>query len=262
MIVAVSDVHLGYEKSNGKDFSRFLEKCDSAGIDHLVLLGDVLDFWRRNNAEVVTEKENAKILDKIARLNVKNIHYIVGNHDYYLLRLNERYAGNYPFIISKSLRLEDGGRKFYFIHGYELEVLANLEPLSIENYEKFSENMCFAENVIGGLASFLWGFVEKECMQAQIRKMRKSPHLREKIDKIYNIAISQARYMLIGMKPDEGLVYGHTHRPFINKGRTVANTGSWVDEVNELSKEKSQNKYVKISNGLMELKTFDEKNFP
>ena len=116
--------------------------------------------------------------------------------------------------------------------------------------------------MIGGLASFLWSFVEKECMQAQIRKMRKSPHLREKIDKIYDIAISQARYMLIGMKPDEGLVYGHTHRPFINKERTVANTGSWVDEVNELSKEKSQNKYVKISNGLMELKTFDEKNFP
>lgn len=83
------------------------------------------------------------------------------NHDYYLLKLNERYAGNYPFSISKSLRLEDGGKKFYFIHGYELEVLANLEPMSIEDYENFSEKMCFVENVIGGLASRLWSLVEK-----------------------------------------------------------------------------------------------------
>jgi UDP-2,3-diacylglucosamine pyrophosphatase LpxH len=262
MIVAVSDVHLGYDKSNRKDFFKFLEKCDSAGIDHLIFLGDILDFWRRNNAELVTEKDNAKILDKIASLNVKNIHYVVGNHDYYLLRLNERYAGNYPFSISKSLRLEDGGKKFYFIHGYELEVLANLEPMSIEDYEKFSEKMCFVENVIGGLASRLWSLMEKNSMEAQVRKIRKSPHEREKIDKVKSIAVSEARYILLGMKPNEILVFGHTHKPFINKETTVANTGSWIDEVDELSREKLTNNYVKISDGRMELKTFDEKNFP
>ena len=84
MIIAVSDVHLGYDKCNLNDFLRFLNECDSAGIDHLILLGDILDFWRKNNAEVVTEKKNAEILAKLAKLNVKNIHYVVGNHDYYL----------------------------------------------------------------------------------------------------------------------------------------------------------------------------------
>ena len=153
-------------------------------------------------------------------------------------------------------------KNIHFIHGYELEVLANLEPMSIEDYEKFSEKMCFVENMIGGLASRLWSLVEKESMEAQARKIRKSPNEREKIDKVYGIAVSEARYILLGMKPNEILVFGHTHRPFINKETTVANTGSWIDEVDELSREKSQNKYVKISDGRMELKTFDEKNFP
>ncbi len=36
--------------------------------------------------------------------------------------------------------------------------------------------------------------------------------------------------MVLGMKPGDNLVYGHTHQPFINEEKTVANTGSWVDE--------------------------------
>ncbi|MBE0525038.1 MAG: metallophosphoesterase [Methanosarcinales archaeon] len=77
IIVVASDVHLGYEKCNKADFLEFLDRCDSASIDHLFLLGDILDFWRRNNARAVLE--NNEIIEKIAELNVRNIHYIVGN---------------------------------------------------------------------------------------------------------------------------------------------------------------------------------------
>lgn len=255
MITVVSDIHIGFDRCNKEDFLRFLDTCNTADIDHLVLLGDILDFWRRNNAQVVVEKENEKILAKLSNLNVKNIYYVVGNHDYYLLRLNERYAGNYPFSISKSLRLEDGGRKFYFIHGYELEVLANLEPLSIESYEKFSEKMCFTEDVLGWFASHLWDLPEKRGgVWKQTGIMKKPPYERKDIDKVYNLAVSKAAYMLLGMKRDENLVFGHTHRPFINKEGTVVNTGSWVDEP-ELSKE-YQNSYVEISDGKIKLKYF------
>ncbi len=251
MIVVVSDVHLGYEKCNKSDFLRFLDTNISKGVDHLVILGDLLDFWRFNNARIVVE--NADVLSKIVRLNVKNIHYVIGNHDYYMLKLNERYAGNYPFTISRSLRLEDGGNKFYFIHGYELEVLANLEPMSIEEYEKFSEMMCFTEDVIGWFASHVWDIVEgAESIAKHLKNMKKSPHDRKDIDKVYRLAVSEAAYVLLGMKPDEKLVFGHTHRPFITKKRNVANTGSWLSEL----KKEYQNSYVEISNGDMKLKFF------
>ena len=84
MIIVVSDVHLGCQSSNKKEFMQFLEMCDTPEIDHLVLLGDILDFWRRNNAHVIVE--NSDVLEKIGHLKAKKIHYVVGNHDYYILR--------------------------------------------------------------------------------------------------------------------------------------------------------------------------------
>ncbi len=259
MIIAVSDVHLGYEKCNKEDFLRFMEICNLSlsQTDHLVLVGDILDFWRRNNAALVIENED--ILSEIGILKAK-VHDVVGNHDYYMLNLNERYAGNYPFTVSKSLRLEDGGNKFYFIHGYELEVLANLEPLSIEMYEEFSEKMCFAEDTIGWFASHLWDLIGggPSIRTRTTIAIKRSLNKRKNVDKIYNLATSPAAYVLLGMKPYERLVFGHTHIPFINEKGTVANTGSWVSD----GRSKEQNTYVKILNGKMELKVFDEKNFP
>lgn len=251
MIIVVSDVHLGYEKSNKNHFLRFLEECNSKNIEHFVLLGDILDLWRRNNAKIVTE--NAEILTKIANLNAKNKYYVAGNHDYYLLKLNKRYEGNYPFVISKSLRLNDGKSKFYFMHGYELEVLANLEPLKIESYEEFSENLCFAEDRTGWVLSKVWDTFEKiSAVKDAIVMMQKNPQERTDIDKIYNFAISEAAYILLGKKPDEKFVFGHTHRPFITKNGNVVNTGSWVAELAP----EFQNSYVEISDGEMKLKFF------
>ena len=65
--------------------------------------------------------------------------------------------------------------------------------------------------------------------------------------------------MLLGMRPDEILVYGHTHRPFLNKEGAVVNTGCWVDE---LSREKDQNRYLRIEDGRMDLRAFDVDEFP
>ncbi len=259
MIIALSDVHLGYEKSNRDDFYRFLEACDSTDIEHLVLLGDILDFWRRNNARIVEDDVNALILNKLAGLKAKHVHYVVGNHDYYLLRLSDRYRQGYHFDISKSLRLEDAGGKFYFIHGYELEALCNLEPLSIEDYERFSEQMCFNEDIMGGFASQLWDLLQNHKLPWNLDMLKAPPQERVKIDRIYDLAISRGRYILLGMRPGEKLVYGHTHRPFISEDRMVANTGSWVDE---LSREKSQNRYIRIEGGRMSLRSFDVDPFP
>jgi UDP-2,3-diacylglucosamine pyrophosphatase LpxH len=253
MILVVSDVHLGYDKCNRADFLDFLNKYQGTEIDHLVLLGDIFDFWRNNNARTVIE--NQEVLVKLNDLNAKNVYYIAGNHDYYIMDLNKRYDGDYPFKVSKYLRLEDGGEKFYFTHGYELEVLLNLEPMTIEIYEDFSRKMCFSGDVLGGIASHLWGFFEKNSdkIGELIEEMKKTPYDRVKIDKVYNLAVSPGKSLFLGMNPDENLVFGHTHRPFINKEKTVVNTGSWVDE---LPSKKDQNSYVEISKGQMELKFF------
>ena len=74
LILAVSDVHLGYQESNRRDFLSFLkEVCKPLGPDdHLVLLGDILDFWRRNNVTVAIE--NQLIFKTLESLKSK-VHY-------------------------------------------------------------------------------------------------------------------------------------------------------------------------------------------
>jgi UDP-2,3-diacylglucosamine pyrophosphatase LpxH len=258
MIIAVSDVHLGCKNSNKDDFLRFLNKCDEGGIDHLVLLGDIFDFWVRNNAKLIIEHED--ILGKLANLNVKNLHYIVGNHDYFLLRLKRRHTEYYPFSISRALRLTDNGINFYFIHGYELEVISSYEPLTIEGYENFCERMCFSEDFIGSYVSNFWNRLENlKGSWWKIRTIEGPPLDRGNINKVKELALSKSKFVLLGMKYDEKLVYGHTHVPFISEDRSVANTGSWIDEG---PKNPMLNTYLKIENGEIELKVFNEKDFP
>lgn len=49
MIVVVSDVHLGYTQSDQNNFNNFIdsELTKLNENDHLVILGDLLDFWRK-----------------------------------------------------------------------------------------------------------------------------------------------------------------------------------------------------------------------
>ena len=45
--VVVSDVHLGTKYSNRDKFTDFIETLGN-DVEHLVLLGDIFDFWRRD----------------------------------------------------------------------------------------------------------------------------------------------------------------------------------------------------------------------
>lgn len=250
MILTISDVHLGYERCNKEAFSKFLDNY-TMDIEHLVILGDLFDLWRRNNAEIIIENED--ILKKLINLNAKNIHYVVGNHDYYMFNLGIRYGDSFPFTISKNLRLTDGGNKFYFIHGYEFEVIG-LEPLTLETYEEFSEKMCSSEDIIGDVASHLWNLIQGTGIKDTLKKNPRERLISSKTtNKIYNLAISKGKCFILGMNSDERLVFGHTHGPFINDDKTVVNTGSWV---NELESKEYQNSYVEIVDGKMELKFF------
>jgi len=258
MIIVVSDIHLGYAKSNPESFRKFLEQCAEIEIEHFIILGDLMDFWRANIAQVITDHHD--ILDQIGHLKAANIHYLPGNHDYYIHRLAERYPDHYPFKVSNRLRLKDGGSSFNFVHGHELELYANFEPMSLDLYERASERMCFTERITGGIATRIWDFLEnRNDMSRKADVIRRPPDERASIDRVHELAISKGAYLLLGMQPSDKLVYGHTHKPFINKEKTVANTGSWVVEG---PADRLRNTYVRIEKGEMELRRFGIDSFP
>lgn len=253
MIIVVSDVHLGYSRSNKQDFINFLDKCDTQEIEHLVLLGDIFDIWRLSRADVLIKNDD--VFRKLSSLRAKNIHYVVGNHDFLLLNLYSEHKADYPFVVTRSLRLESGGKKFFFIHGYDLEVATG--AITVERYEKFAEHMCFNTNLADKIASILWDVIGNlSNIRMRIEMAISPPHMRRIVERVHHLATSKSVSLLIGMQPDETLVFGHTHKPFIVEDK-AANTGSWVNEARDRS---AQNSYLKIVDGKMELKYYNKED--
>ena len=155
--VVVSDVHLGYKRSDDDAFLRFIEtypKWDET--EQLILLGDTFDFWRRQNAKVFTE--NKKIIECIRSIGPKII-VVRGNHDYYLQDFADRFhkrnePQERPLEIERTYNIKSGERKIFLMHGYELEVFSNayLESVGLEAYEDFSKSMCMSDDKTGAIA--------------------------------------------------------------------------------------------------------------
>jgi UDP-2,3-diacylglucosamine pyrophosphatase LpxH len=55
LIIAVSDTHLGYDQSDSTKFLKFIdsELMNLSKDDDLVLLGDILEFWRGKNIDAI-----------------------------------------------------------------------------------------------------------------------------------------------------------------------------------------------------------------
>ncbi|MCK9630999.1 MAG: UDP-2,3-diacylglucosamine diphosphatase [Methanoregula sp.] len=277
MIIAVSDVHLGWDddKENVKkqdEFLDFLNYCDTSKIDHLVLLGDIFDFWARSNARIFSTgsqdaairkivKTNEEIFSRLTSLHAKEVHYVVGNHDYLVHDLHATNPETYPFSIDKKLRLSDGGKNFFFTHGYDLDVRVNMElfKMSVDSYEKTCFALSFMTDRTGWAAVNGWGLGEKisQFMDA-LKYMNTEPAKRKECyAAVELLANSRAAGLFLGMRPGDNLVYGHTHRPYYAQcagGYEVANTGFWAGKSSR--DDKDVNTYVKIDNGRMSQCTF------
>lgn len=139
LIITASDLHLGDPLSNEKGFMSFIQdylKPNQREITHLVLLGDILDLWKKNNPDII-QKANY-VFDALSSLDFES-HYLVGNHDYALA--DSHLGFREDLTISKSLTLSDGKSKYRFIHGHQLNYWYVL-PF----YELFSGAMCKLTN--------------------------------------------------------------------------------------------------------------------
>ncbi|WMW21181.1 UDP-2,3-diacylglucosamine diphosphatase [Methanolobus mangrovi] len=266
--IAVSDVHLGMKEAKVDKFVEFLEFVKSNKIEHLVLLGDIIDIWRRDFTKTVLEcSKSLKTLNEM--LDKTKVHYIVGNHDFYLLRLSELLGENFPFEVKKTAVIKSKNQEFFFFHGYQLEVLCNPYYKSMKTYETFSEHMCLAGDDAGNAADKLWKSIQShsslwdslkrfpENPQDALRSMIQPPEDRIKnfnkhnvIEPIEELAGAETRHFLLSIRPDQYLIYGHTHHAYVEDKNKVANTGSWgFGEDKKLE-------YIEITDDKVELKEF------
>jgi UDP-2,3-diacylglucosamine pyrophosphatase LpxH len=257
MIIAVSDVHLGEDKYQEQDgqFSSFLDYVRDGLLKdggHFVLLGDIFDFWRKDSVDILNDYD--EIIAKLMSFpNKVKVHYIIGNHDYYISEIPE-YFNEKPFSdFGMSAEIKDK-ECFRFIHGYQLEVMANPYTKDMELYESLAKRLSYHPAITDHLADGIWHAITSITQHEgeYISSMLKNPSSRlvgehKSGDKIGLIAESKVRELFLGGTFD-WLVYGHTHHPYCDKKSKTINTGSW-------GRNQDQTKmcYLKIEDGSPEL---------
>jgi UDP-2,3-diacylglucosamine pyrophosphatase LpxH len=64
----------------------------------LVLLGDIIDMWRRDFVKAIMESE--PVISKLIEMKSKvSIHYLEGNHDFHMLRMGNILGEKFPFRV-------------------------------------------------------------------------------------------------------------------------------------------------------------------
>jgi UDP-2,3-diacylglucosamine pyrophosphatase LpxH len=204
-----------------------------------VLLGDIVDMWRRDAAGVFLENMDTICILKDLKKKI-NVHWLAGNHDYHLLKLKNRAPHyNYPFEFHETLELVDGDHTYWFMHGYEFEYgneLKFIRPI----LEMLCHVMSDAEGVpedelwveITKLMSDLHYSVfskhlEGENLKIIHRSLQDSPEerLEGKLE-----AVEKRAHDVIRDRSSHIAVFGHTHHPFINHREDLVNSGSWVTD--------------------------------
>ena len=225
-IVAVSDLHLGFDNSDKPAFVRFLQKLMAdTSITDLVLLGDIVDMWRRDSSGVFLE--NHDVLDLMIDLKKKmNVYYVAGNHDFHVLKLQGR---GYPFSFKGDLTIQQDGVNCKFVHGWQFDEMQR---------EHFMESLCHSmSDNKGERDSNIWaalGRYESDMSRffstidrgrkRRLAEMLQLPPEQRLIETLKGVE-KKAR---AAVQQGEVLVFGHTHRPFVNKAENLTNTGSWV----------------------------------
>jgi predicted phosphodiesterase len=182
-VVAFSDVHIGHWAGNRNkrafvDFvDGFLE--NAVRIDHLIILGDFLDLWRRDDDELLTD--NRELLQKLVRLKrdgkIGKLQYVVGNHDYlipwykwkgYALRTNSRrrrtLLNEFEFTEAssekpKSLILPERGDRVNTAHTFEFKHGHQDGPGQLGAvYDELCEWLCHQGNTSGLITSVIWKY--------------------------------------------------------------------------------------------------------
>ncbi len=116
IVVADSHFHLNPDQDEKRRLERFLELVDlSSGADHLILLGDIFDFWfDYPHFQMKSYDHILHALDQV-RDSGTRIHFIGGNHDIWAAGFFHQRYGCSPTGETEILPL--GSRRLLLIHG-------------------------------------------------------------------------------------------------------------------------------------------------
>lgn len=230
VVVVASDQHLGYQGSNADIFRDFLDDVSNrSDIDSLVILGDFVDMWRRDASGLFLVFND--VVEKLLELKKKmDVYCVGGNHDFHLNKLT---AQDYPLKFQRGLTLQVSGVTYVLKHGWEFDD---------EQREPIMELLCYNfSDQAGTVRSGIWKTLQsiKGDIDASVQDLLKRHNGGDAY--IQNLMVSPSKRLastntvvekkaISSVQSGQILVFGHTHKPFLNAAGNVANSGSWVSD--------------------------------
>ncbi|MFC7133070.1 MULTISPECIES: metallophosphoesterase [Salinibaculum] len=241
-ILVAGDVHLGSEHADVDAFNSFLQaqSRNQHSVDHLVLLGDVWDLIRRDPFGVAWE--TSETITHLKRLASEvPVHFVFGNHDTHLRHLDRTL---YDVEFRNELVLGSGDHDIRFCHG--------------EAFDRFQSD-ALSKHLSGpgdrgdidptrGLKDpvVAWGRELVQTQKRRLKRARTSVLSGDDDGEVYPRRERRAHAYLDAV-PEDKLVYGHTHRPYVRPDNAVANPGTWKASAPD------SNTYLVIDDGAIAL---------
>jgi UDP-2,3-diacylglucosamine pyrophosphatase LpxH len=225
--VFLSDVHLGSRDCRARELLEFLGSIE---VDHLYLVGDIVDLWSLRKSFYWPQEHNEvlRAILGMAREGTE-VTYIPGNHDEELREFCGSVFGNLR-IRRRFVHSTADGREFLVLHGDEFDTavkcsrwLASCGSAAYDFTMRLNRLMNVARRHLGLGYWSLAGYLKLRLPNA-VRYVEAFEH-----------AAAQA-----ALKRDlDGVVCGHIHRAGIREidGVLYCNDGDWVESCTALTED-------------------------
>jgi len=225
--VFLSDVHLGSRDCQARELLEFLGAIE---VDHLYLVGDIIDLWSLRKSFYWPQEHN-EVLRAILEMAREGtaVTYIPGNHDEELREFCGSVFGNLR-IRRRFVHSTADGREFLVLHGDEFDTavkcsrwLASCGAAAYDFTMRLNRVMNATRRFFGLGYWSLAGYL----------KLRLPNAVR------YVAAFEHAAAQAAIQRDLDGVVCGHIHRAGIREidGVTYCNDGDWVESCTALTED-------------------------
>lgn len=217
--IFISDVHLGSRDCRAGELLELLGRVE---VDHLFLVGDIVDLWSMRRSFYWPQEHNEvlrAILDKSR--DGTQVTYVPGNHDEELREFCGSVFGNLR-IRRKDVHVTADGREFLVLHGDEFDGAVKCSRW-LAQFGAFAYDFTMRINRAMNSVRRLFGL--RYWSLAGYLKLRLPNAVR------YVEAFEQAAAQAARQRGLQGVICGHIHRAGIREidGVEYCNDGDWVE---------------------------------
>lgn len=219
--IFASDLHMGHKWSNFRELHALLKALDDPR--HLYLVGDIIDGWAFRRGWDWSQ-DNNNLVRKVLSLakHGTQVHYVVGNHDEFLLHYVGQEFGELR-LVREVIHETADGRRVLVIHGDQFDLVARAAPI-LYWLGDISYALLLRLNV---LVNAVRSVGRRPHWSLSMWAKQRAKHMVNFLNEFEHLV---ARYA--AEKGCQAVICGHTHTPVVKEINGIAyyNTGDFQEQ--------------------------------